>query len=40
LAAAYGPLKSREVPAGEEWDFDDDEEMEKRLPDLFANYSS
>lgn len=40
LAAAYGPLKSRDVPAGEEWDFDDDEEMEKRLPDLFANYSS
>lgn len=40
LTAAYGPLKSRDVPAGEEWDFDDDEEMENRLPDLFANYSS
>lgn len=40
MAKAYGPFQAPETPSGEEWDFDDDEEMEKRLPDLFANYSS
>ena len=39
LEAAHGGKVNTDVPAGEEWDFDDEEEMKYRMPKLHAKFS-
>ncbi len=39
LEAAHGGKDNVDVPAGEEWDFDDEEEMKYRMPKLHAKFS-
>jgi hypothetical protein len=35
---AHGPIPHTETPGGEEWDFDDEAEMKKRLPKVFKKF--
>jgi len=39
LEAAHGGRENSDVPAGEEWDFDDEEEMKYRMPKLYKKFS-